>query len=59
LIRNSRKKHAARNGKVFELAMEDQQDLWLLVAQVRQSLIERYGADAFNIGINDGLTRSL
>lgn len=39
--------------------MEDQQDLWLLVAQVRQSLIERYGADAFNIGINDGLTRSL
>ena len=39
---------------LFELTVDEQAELWQLVAQVRSSLVEQFHPDAFNIGINDG-----
>ncbi len=44
----------AHLASVFELPPAGQQALWALVAQVRQRLL-RAGADAINVGINDGV----
>lgn len=46
------RKHVA---SVYELTMVEQQDLWKLVATVREKLIQQFGVTAFNIGFNDGL----
>lgn len=42
-------------GSVYELSAEEQAASWRLVAEVRRSLIARYGVECFNIGINDGI----
>ncbi len=40
---------------IYELTPAEQSDLWTLVAQVRQALIDRYDIESFNIGVNDGI----
>jgi diadenosine tetraphosphate (Ap4A) HIT family hydrolase len=40
---------------VFDLAAEEYAALWALVAQVRARLAASAGADAFTIGVNDGV----
>ena len=39
---------------IFDLAPDEQAELWQLVVQVRRELIERFHPDGFNIGVNDG-----
>jgi diadenosine tetraphosphate (Ap4A) HIT family hydrolase len=39
---------------LFDLPVEIQAELWETVRPVREMLIERFGPDGFNIGINDG-----
>lgn len=41
-------------GRVFDLPMEAQHDLWSLVARARDALVEELGVRDFNIGVNDG-----
>jgi diadenosine tetraphosphate (Ap4A) HIT family hydrolase len=38
----------------FALSAGEQEDLWRLVAEVRQDLQERLSPNGFNIGLNDG-----
>ena len=38
----------------FEATNEERQQLFSLLDQARQKLMEEFNADAFNIGINDG-----
>jgi len=40
---------------VFELPQEQLNDLSAVVAKVRKILKAKYQADAFNVGVNDGL----
>ena len=42
-------------GSIYELSGEEQSAIWDLVAEVRERLLTRLKADAFNIGVNDGL----
>ena len=39
---------------LFELTVEEQVEVWQLVARVRADLIEEFHPGAFNIGVNDG-----
>ena len=41
-------------GSFFEATNEEREELFSLLDQARQKLIEEFKADAFNIGINDG-----
>jgi diadenosine tetraphosphate (Ap4A) HIT family hydrolase len=41
-------------GSIYELSSEDQRATWEHVARVRDLLVERYGVESFNIGLNDG-----
>jgi diadenosine tetraphosphate (Ap4A) HIT family hydrolase len=45
------KQHVA---SLFDLPEEQQASIWLLVAQVRETLNAEYHPDGFTIGINDG-----
>jgi diadenosine tetraphosphate (Ap4A) HIT family hydrolase len=40
---------------VFDLDEDERHALWSLVRVVRRALMERYRADGFTVGINDGL----
>jgi diadenosine tetraphosphate (Ap4A) HIT family hydrolase len=40
---------------LFDLAPEDQQSLWKMVAEVRELLTKKLNPDGFNIGLNDGV----
>ena len=40
---------------VWDLDLDEQFDLWELVAEVRVRLAERHRPDGFTIGVNDGL----
>jgi diadenosine tetraphosphate (Ap4A) HIT family hydrolase len=40
---------------LYELASEEQEAVWHVVAGIRADLITRLKPDGFNIGINDGL----
>lgn len=40
---------------IFDLSATEQAGLWRLVSQVRDELRAKFGPDAFNIGINDGI----
>jgi diadenosine tetraphosphate (Ap4A) HIT family hydrolase len=42
-------------GSVWDLSLDEQFDLWELVAEVRERLAARYRPDGFTIGVNDGL----
>jgi len=39
---------------VFELSVEETAEIWKMVETARQVLLATEGAEAFNIGINDG-----
>ena len=41
-------------GSLFDLAPEEQQDIWALVARVRERLNADHQVDGFNVGLNDG-----
>lgn len=47
------KRHVA---SLYELSIDEQLDVWRLVAQVRASLIAELRPDGFNIGLNDGIS---
>lgn len=40
---------------LFELDDEELAAVWVLVAEVRRSLAEQFGVEAFNVGLNDGV----
>jgi diadenosine tetraphosphate (Ap4A) HIT family hydrolase len=40
---------------IWELSREEQIGIWDVVAKVREHLLQAGAADAFNIGVNDGL----
>lgn len=40
---------------LFELDDEELAAVWVLVAEVRRSLAEEFGVEAFNVGLNDGV----
>ena len=40
---------------LWELSLEDQTEVWDLVAEVRAVLVDRYAPDGFTVGVNDGL----
>jgi diadenosine tetraphosphate (Ap4A) HIT family hydrolase len=40
---------------IYDLPPTEQASLWEMVAQARDDLIGRFGSEAFNIGVNDGL----
>jgi diadenosine tetraphosphate (Ap4A) HIT family hydrolase len=40
---------------IFDLGREEQIAIWDMVGKVRGHLIQTGAADAFNIGVNDGL----
>jgi diadenosine tetraphosphate (Ap4A) HIT family hydrolase len=40
---------------IYELSSADQRAMWEHVARVRGLLVERYGVESFNIGLNDGI----
>lgn len=40
---------------VFQLADDEWEELWDLLAEVREELLSTYRPDGFTIGINDGL----
>lgn len=42
-------------GSLFDLAVEEQADLWRLVALVRVGLLDGIKPDGFNVGVNDGV----
>jgi len=42
-------------GSLFDLAVEEQADLWRLVALVRAGLLDGIKPDGFNVGVNDGV----
>ena len=44
----------AHVASIYDLPAQDLQELWNLVAKVRQELQIKYSPDAFNIGVNDG-----
>jgi len=39
---------------VFELSAEEVAEIWKMIALARQILLQKAGAEAFNIGVNDG-----
>lgn len=39
---------------IFDLHDNELEDLWKTVGQVREQLKNEFGAEAFNIGVNDG-----
>src|SRR3954466_6603090 len=41
-------------GSIFDLSESIQAELWSEVAKVRAVLLERFGPEGFNIGVNDG-----
>lgn len=41
-------------GSIFDLSEPIQAEIWSQVAKVRAILLERFGPDGFNIGVNDG-----
>lgn len=45
------KRHVA---SLFDLSDEEQEAVWMLVAQVRGGLISELKPDGFNVGLNDG-----
>ena len=45
------RKHVA---SLFDLSIDEQMEVWRLVAEVRADLAMRFGPDGFNIGLNDG-----
>ena len=40
---------------IYELSPGEQSELWEMVGKVRTLLIEQFGVDSLNIGLNDGL----
>lgn len=40
---------------LWELSLDDQTEVWDLVAEVRAVLVDRYSPDGFTVGVNDGL----
>lgn len=40
---------------IYELSPTVQSELWELVGKVRSLLMEQFGVDSLNIGLNDGL----
>jgi diadenosine tetraphosphate (Ap4A) HIT family hydrolase len=40
---------------LFELDANELADVWALVTEVRRSLAEEFGIQAFNVGVNDGV----
>jgi len=47
----SPKRHVA---SLFDLPVEEQAAVWMLVAQVRALLLAELNPDGFNVGLNDG-----
>jgi diadenosine tetraphosphate (Ap4A) HIT family hydrolase len=41
-------------GSFFALSREEQDDIWRLVAEVRNDLRDRLSPEGFNVGVNDG-----
>ena len=39
---------------IFELSAEEVAEIWKMIALARQILLQKEGAEAFNIGVNDG-----
>lgn len=39
---------------LFDLSPGEQAQLWQLVAEVRQQLVEKHHPDGFNVAVNDG-----
>ena len=39
---------------IFDLSTQYQAALWVMVGQVRESLLQQFVADGINIGVNDG-----
>lgn len=39
---------------LFDARPDEQDAVWRLVATVRRDLVERYGVEAFTVGVNDG-----
>ena len=40
---------------IYQLSVQDQAALWVMVGQVREALIRRFAPDGINIAVNDGL----
>jgi len=40
---------------IYELPSTEQSELWDIVAKVRLLLMDRFGVESLNIGVNDGL----
>ena len=41
---------------LFDLDADEQAAVWAMVARIRQVLAAKHGPDAFNIGLNDGVS---
>src|SRR5579872_92270 len=40
---------------IYQLSSTEQSELWEIVAKVRLLLMDRFGVESLNIGVNDGL----